>query len=206
MTKRGNRLNCHLIAAFLFVAPALAGGRPQWVSLFDGKTLAGWRVEGQADWKVQDGAIVGRQGAGSTGGDLYTEREWADFELEAEFKMSSPGNSGIWFRRGPAQPGYQIDLIDEAAHPGILSGSLYAMSKGFLAKNSDPGTIRKNGWNRVRLLVVGDGITIVMNGKTVVKTNDSSFLKPGSIGIQVHQGESVRNMEIRIRKMHIRSL
>ena len=63
------------------IGPAFGAGPGDWISLFDGKTLNGWRVEGKADWKVEGGAIVGRQGTGNTGGDLYTEQQWTDFEV-----------------------------------------------------------------------------------------------------------------------------
>ena len=193
-----------LIATLFFALGAANPG--QWIPLFDGKTLNGWRMEGKAGWKVEGGAILGRQGPGNTGGDLYTERQWSDFELEAEFQMSSPGNSGIWFRVSAAQPGYQVDFIDEAAWPNVYSGSLYCMGKGFLVKNSDPDTIRKTGWNRVRLVVVGDSITVAMNGTMVVKTNDATFPNSGSIGIQTHQGKGVNGMEVRVRNIRIRPL
>ncbi|MGB0331297.1 MAG: family 16 glycoside hydrolase, partial [Planctomycetota bacterium] len=56
------------------VSSPSAGG---WVSLFDGKTLNGWtekggRYDGDADWSVEDGAIVGREAEGARGGLLYT--------------------------------------------------------------------------------------------------------------------------------------
>ena len=188
------------------IGPAFAAGPGDWISLFDGKTLKGWRVEGKADWKVESGAIVGRQGTGNTGGDLYTEQQWTDFEVEAEFQMSSPGNSGLWFRVSPSQPGYQVDWIDEAAWPNVYSGSLYCMGKGFLVKNADPATIRKSEWNRVRLVVQGDSITVVMNGTAVVKTNDATFPKAGSVGIQTHQGAGVKGMEVRVRNIRLRPL
>lgn len=187
-------------------APVFAGGPGQWISLFDGKTLNGWRVEGNADWRVQDGAIVGRQGAGNKGGDLYTNQQWKDFEVEAEFQMTSPGNSGLWFRVSPSQPGYQVDWIDEPDWPNVYSGSLYCMGKAFLVKNSDPKTVRKTGWNRVRLVVKGDSITVEMNGTQVVKTTDSTFPNEGSIGIQTHQGTGVNGMEVRVRSIRLRPL
>jgi len=191
-----------LIAGFVVVSSALAADR--WVSLFDGKSLAGWRAEGKAVWTAQGGAIVGRQGPGNAPGDLYTEKEWADFELECEFQVVWPANSGVWFRRSAAQPGYQADILDEKAYPDTFSGSLYAMGKGFIAKNSDPKSVRKNEWNRLRMSAIGEAIVIVLNGKTVVKTRDNLFLKPGSIGIQVHPGDQYKSMEIRVRKIRLR--
>jgi hypothetical protein len=135
---------------------------------------------------------------------LYTEKEWADFELECEFMVVWPANSGVWFRRSAAQPGYQADILDEKAYPDTFSGSLYAMGKGFLVKNSDPKSVRKDGWNRLRMSAIGEEIVIVLNGRTVVKARDNLFRKPGSIGIQVHPGEQYKSMEIRVRKIRLR--
>jgi hypothetical protein len=191
------------LVGLLLLSPLFAA---QWTSLIDGKTLAGWRVEGKGDWKVEGGVIVAHQGPGNTGGDIFTEREWTDFEVELEFQMSSPGNSGLWFRVGKDQPGYQVDFIDEAAWPNVYSGSLYCMGKAFIAKNGDASTIRKDGWNRMRLRVQGDSMTVVMNGKTVVDIKDATFAKPGSLGLQVHQGKSVNGMFVKVRKLRVRAL
>ncbi len=206
VNKRGYRLIYYVIPALLLVPPALAEEAGEWVSLFDGKTLSGWRAEGKADWTVKDGAIIGRQGPGGAPGDLYTEGEWADFELEAEFKVHWPANSGIWFRRSATQPGYQADILDEPSYPDTFSGSLYAMGTGFLVANSDATSVKKNDWNRLRIRAVGDEIAIGMNGKTVVEARDKRFPGAGSIGIQVHQGDHFKDMEIRVRKIRVRPL
>ena len=193
-----------LCALALLASPVLASGPGGWKSLFDRKTLNGWRAEGNASWSVRDGAIVGRQGPGHTPGDLYTQEEWADFELECDFRVHWPANSGIWFRRSAAQPGYQADILEEAAYPDAFSGSLYAMGKGFLVKNTDPASVHKNGWNRLRIRAAGDQIVIGLNGKTVVSTRDSRFLKTGSIGIQVHPGKQFEVMEIEVKNIRLR--
>ena len=195
-----------LICVACLIAAAPVGAAQRWVSLFDGKALKGWTAEGNAIWKVENGAIFGHQGPNRAGGDLYTVREWQDFEVEAEFKLNDPANSGLWFRRTPKQRGYQVDLLDEPQHPDIIAGSIYAEGKGFLVKNGDPKTYKKNAWNRVRLVVAGDAITVMMNGKTVVQTHDSTFLGPGRIGFQVHPGNWTPNMEVRTRKIRIRDL
>ena len=196
----------YLCALVLLASPALASEPEGWKSLFDGKTLNGWRAEGKADWSVHDGSIVGRQGTGNTPGDLYTTDEWPDFELECEFKVHWPANSGIWFRRSAAQPGYQADILEEAAYPDTFSGSLYAMGKGFLVKNTDRSSVDKNGWNRLRIRATGEEMVIGLNGKTVVNARDSRFLKPGSIGIQVHPGKQFEAMEIQVRKIRLRPI
>ena len=206
MTKFG------IVAGLVFASLGFAGERGAWVSLFDGKTLTGWHAEGKADWSVKNGAIIGREGPGDSPGDLYTDREWADFEFECEYKVVWPANTGIWFRRSATQPGYQADILDEPkAYPDALSGSIYAMKKGdqkqgFIAKNGDSSSVKKEGWNRMGIIAVGDQLTIIMNGKKVVQTRDSRFLQPGSIGIQVHPGEQFKGMEVAVRKIRIRPI
>ena len=196
----------HLILPLMLLSLASAGESGGWISLFDGKTLDGWRAEGHAAWAVQDGAIVGRQGPNNAAGDLYTRGEWADFELECEYKVVWPANSGIWFRRNADQPGYQADILDEKDYPNTCSGSLYAMNTGFIAKNSNPESVKKDGWNRLRMSAVGQEILITLNGKTVVNIRDNRFPKPGSIGIQVHPGKAFGPMQIRVRKIRLRSV
>jgi hypothetical protein len=198
-------VKCSIVAGLFIAAPGLAAEREGWQSLFDGKTLSGWRIDGKADWSVQDGAIVGRHGAGAAGGNLYSVRRWADFDLEAEFKVRWPANSGIWFRRNDSQPGYQADILHQPQYPDALTGSLVAMGSVFLAKNSDPSTIDEQGWNRMQITAACESIAIALNGKVVVKTTDSRFLKPGSVGIEVHGGEQFKGMEIWVRQIRLRA-
>ncbi len=193
-------------AAGALAAGALEAAEPGWISLINGNSLAGWRAEGKASWRVEDGTIVGAGAPGGTGGDLFTERQWTDFELEAEWKMRWPGNSGIWLRSSAPRTGYQVDFLDQPSHPGILSGSLYCMGKAFIAENRDPATFNKDGWNRLRIRAAGDHIMVEQNGAKVVDVRDGSFPGPGSIGIQVHTGKAFDGMEVRVRGLRLRPL
>lgn len=188
-----------------FAAPFARAAESGWIALCDGKTLTGWKAEGKADWSVENGAIVGRQGPGGTAGDLFTEKQWTNFELEAEWRMRWPGNSGIWFRRTAPKTGYQADFLDEPHYPGVLSGSLYCMGKAFIAENRDAASVRKDGWNRLRIRAVGDEITIEQNGRRVVQVRDGTFTA-GAVGIQVHAGKQFEGMEVRVRKLRLRAL
>ena len=187
------------------IAGAVASGESGWLSLCDGKTLKGWKQEGKAVWEVQGGTIVGRQGPGGTAGDLLTEKQWANFEVELEWSMKWPGNSGIWFRYVSAKSAYQADILDQSSHPGVLSGSLYCMGKAFIAENRDAASVKKDGWNKMRIRAMGDEVTVELNGRVVVQTRDQTFSGPGSIGIQLHAGKDYEGMEISVRKMRIRS-
>jgi hypothetical protein len=194
--------------AFLMtLSQAAWAARGKRVWLFDGKTMDGWKQSGNARWSVERGEIVGKQGPGGAAGDLFTERQWSDFELQCEWKMKWPGNSGLWFRyRGP-QSAYQADILNEPrSYPGVLSGSLYCMGKAFVAKNGDASSVNLAGWNRLLVRAASDHLVIVQNGKRVIDTHDNTFPGPGSIGIQVHPGKQFEQMEIRARKLVLRPL
>lgn len=187
----------------LVLAGSLAAAGGGWIPLFDGKTLKGWKAEGNAAWTVEDGAIVGRQGPGGAAGDLFTERQFGNFVLEAEWRMKFPGNSGLWFRvRGP-RTGYQADFLELN---GVLSGSLYCMGKAFIAENRDASTVNRDGWNRIRIRAAGGHITIEQNGRQVAEAHDNTFPGPGSVGIQVHRGDAFKGMEVRVRNIRFRTL
>lgn len=192
-------------AAAMLLAAAVASAA-DWSSPFDGKTLNGWKAEGAAAWNVEKGELVGRQGPGGAGGDLFTVQQWRDFELEAEWTMRFPGNSGIWFRVTKPGTGYQADILDQSSNPGVLSGSLYCMGKAFIAENRDASTVKRDGWNRIRIRATGDEMVIVQNGKEVVRVRDGTFPGAGTIGIQVHAGKEFEGMVVRIRNLRVRKL
>lgn len=193
---------------FLLLGAGLApiAARTPRLRIFDGKTLRGWKAEGNATWLVENGELVGRQGPGGAEGDLFTEAVWTDFELECEWRMKFPGNSGVWFRVAGPRSGYQVDFLDQPSHPGVLSGSLYCMGKAFIAENRDAASVHKDGWNRMRLTVQGDRMVVVQNGTTVVDLRDGTFAGPGRVGIQIHKGKAFDGMEVRLRELRLRAI
>ena len=72
----------------------------KWVNLFDGKTLNGWKKgAGDADYKVENGTIVGTTVVASSNSFLVTEKEFGNFVLELEAKIDdTTSNSGIQLR------------------------------------------------------------------------------------------------------------
>ncbi len=200
MLGSASRFGCLLLLAAL----ALSAG--DWVSLFDGKSLAGWEPRGKALWSIENGELVGRQGPAGEPGDLFTAARYADFELEAEWKMRWPGNSGFWFKYQGPKTGCQADFLDQPSEAGILSGSVYCMGLKFVAVNRDPKTVRKDGWNRLRIRMEGDRVQVWMNGTRVVDGAANVFPGPGQLGLQVHAGAAFQNMEIRVRNARLRRL
>jgi len=181
----------------------VVGCGPQWQPLFDGKTLDGWRAVGNAVWTVEDGAIVGRQDEQHRPGDLVTEKQYGDFELDVTFKAVWPCNSGIWFRWANGK-GYQLDIL-EWPDPVAYSGTLYCDGKMFLAKCEDKSLFRYNDWNRARIRAVGDHIVLTLNGRKTADVHDATWQR-GSIGFQVHPGDQFKDMKIIVKDIRIREL
>ena len=176
----------------------------QWTSIFNGKDLTDWVAEGHAAWSVENGCLVGKQGAGNAPGDLFTEKEYGDFELTVTFKMQWPGNSGVWFRYQAPDKSYQADIL-EYKDPECYSGSLYCPGKMFLSMNEDPSIVKREDWNTLKILAQGDHLVITLNDVITGDVREDSFAS-GRIGFQIHAGDQFKDMKITVRKMLIRAL
>ena len=209
------RIGSMLLLGILAMADfhRLLAVEPGFVSLFDGKTLAGW--EGKADvFSVQEGAIV----AGSLDKAiarnefLCTKKNYADFELRLDAKLVGAGdNAGIQFRsrRIPNHHeviGYQCDM--GSWKPGVIWGALYDESRRrkMLAEGNQQlivKSLKKNDWNQLVIRCHGNHIQIWLNGYRTVdyREKDAKIAAKGIIGLQIHGGKpsmaSYRNIRIK---------
>jgi hypothetical protein len=100
------------------VTTVLAQDAAPWENLFDGKTLNGWeRLNGTAEFTVQDEAILGTTSSGSPNSFLCTKKMYGNFILELDFKVDEALNSGIQIRsqslaefKNGRVHGYQIEI------------------------------------------------------------------------------------------------
>ena len=187
------------------LAPALApaqdksAGEEKWVSLFDGKTLSGWTLADgtPGTWKVEDGAIHGSGKASM----LYSPKgDYKNFKYRAEVKIADKANSGMYFRTkkdGSFSGGYEAQVNSTHGDP-VKSGSLYGHVK-VLDMLVPPDT-----WFTQEIDVVGNHITIKVNGKTTVddyEDKKNSF-KTGHFAFQQHDPGS----KVWIRKIEVMEL
>src|SRR5690349_2152979 len=90
-----------LVGLLLLSATSVWAADADFVSLFDGKTLKGWKqAGGNAVYRVEDGCIVGEvpEGGLKANSFLCTEKHYANFVFECDAKLDVPLNSGIQFR------------------------------------------------------------------------------------------------------------
>ncbi len=107
-----------------------AGTGGGWTSLFDGKTLTGWRGYRQPDatatrWVVNDGMLCVDPKARPTGRDIVTVNTYRDFELSWEWRVSEAGNSGVKYLVLEDQNsaiGHEYQMADDARNADAKTG------------------------------------------------------------------------------------
>ncbi len=189
------------LLVLLIVAPAL-GADPKPVTLFDGKTLAGWEGD-EKTWKVEDGAIVGGSldAVVPRNEFLCTTRTYDNFELKVTFKLvgdKAKANAGIQFRtkRIPKHhevSGYQADvgqdywgaLYDESRRNKVLAKP---------AKDVIEKLVKYDDWNEYVIRCEGPRIKLWLNGTLTVDytEEDEKVERGGIIGLQIHGGAKAK--------------
>jgi hypothetical protein len=220
-----NRLIFLTIAATVFCT----GAEP--MPLFDGKTLNGWEVcNGQATYRVEDGAIVGRTAEGSPNSFLCTAKEYGDFILEFETRTDPVLNSGVQIRShryiGDAGArvfdgtrfvdrkfpkgrvyGYQVEVANEQS--GASGGIYDEARRGWLHNISSipaaRAAFKDNQWNRYKVEAIGDHIRVWVNGIPAADLVDSTD-QTGFIALQVHSFQGPKPAEVRWRNIRIEDL
>lgn len=171
---KANKINTNHVAA-----PAGA-----WVKLFDGKSLNGWHGYNKGsqkvgNWVVENGSLVCLGAAAhDTGGDLATDKNYDNFELEWEWKLGKGGNSGVMYHvveqakyKGPYETGPEYQLIDDVGFPSKLeewqkTGADYAMN----LVNEKQKVLKPIGeWNSSRIVFNKGHVEHWLNGKKIVE-------------------------------------
>lgn len=207
------------IAAAAAVPAAFAQTEAGFAPLFDGKTLNGWKlVRGRGPgYVVENGTIVcPKEG----GGNLYTEKEYANFVLRLEWRLWEGGNNGVGIRApldgDAAYKGMEIQVLDDEAEvyqkaglkPGQYTGSVY------LVAPARRGFVKRDGqWNSMEIMADGRRIKNSLNGEVIVDVNlddvkDPEVLqkhpgianKTGHIGFLGH-GTRVEFRNIRLKQL-----
>lgn len=153
-----------------------------WKLLFDGKTTEGWRTFKKQTfpakgWVVEDGWLH-CQGKG--GGDIISDAEFGDFELQWEWRIAPGGNSGLKYfvieTRNSAL-GQEYQMIDDESSPDAKSLSGKQVTASFydvLKPAVHPPTRPPGEINQSRILVKGNHVEHWLNGVMVLEYECSS--------------------------------
>lgn len=193
------------LIAFTYVLAA--DDNDGWVTIFDGKSLDGWKInETPESWKLEDGKIV----AHGTRSHLFyvgDEKPFVNFEFEAEVMTKENSNSGIFIhtkfqdKDWPKQ-GYECQVNNSYKPDPQKTGGLYNTVKVLEAPAKD------NEWFKYYITVKGKHVTVKINGKTVVDYEEPEDVKgtiklsSGTFALQAHDpGSTVYYRNIKVKRL-----
>jgi hypothetical protein len=156
--------------------------KEEWIDLFNGHDFQGWRIEGDAEWAVEDGKIVARNGDGY----LITEESYQAFEFQTYVRTSKHANGGVYYRwgqEGNRRRGYEAQIYNvlDTTNP---TGSIYGVVPA-----RDPDSVDEE-WFLMQIISDGKYSMVSVNGETVAETDQLDHPDRGSIAFQMHHKES----------------
>jgi hypothetical protein len=151
-----------------------------WKLLFDGKTTKGWHGYNMKVfpdcWEVDNGTLTMNTTGSGESLDIITNKEYKNFALFLEYKLTKAANSGIIYQiaedpkyKYPYETGPEFQVIDHQNWPDKLedwqiNGANYAMYPPLVQPYKPLGE-----WNQLFLVVEGNNVTQILNGSVVVK-------------------------------------
>jgi hypothetical protein len=180
-----------VVAGLMMMAALLAGcagnkASRGWVTLIDnGSGLENFVRVGDANWRVQDGAVMADKG-GKTSSHLVSRESFTDFVMYAEFWVNDDANSGIFFRLSDPRDisstnSYEVNIYDKRPDPSYGTGGIVNFAK------VSPMPKAGGKWNSFEITARGPQLTVKMNGVQTASTSDRSFFS-GPFSLQYGSG------------------
>ena len=158
---------------------------PKMKKIFNGKNLNGWVVpENNIWWTAQDGVLTAKSGPDKKGSVLWTEKEYEDFIIQADFKMGEGTvDSGIFLRAEDQQ--IQIGISGSLERD--MTASPYIPGKGYPVEAKGVKDLLKlDEWNTMKVQAKGNEYTVWLNGQEVMNYTSDNATNKGPIGLQLH--------------------
>lgn len=235
--KSNNITTCMLLCALFIIScnnsiSKMQSDKGKTISLFDGKSLTGWHGFNKTgeikNWAIEDGAMVCLGAAkDASGGDIVSDKQYENFELSWEWKISKGGNSGLMYHviedakyKAPYETGPEYQMIDDIGFPAKLeewqkTGADYAMQNANEKKKVKP----LGEWNTSKIIFNKGHVEHWLNGEKIVEFEawsddwkqkrsegkwkdfpDYGTAKKGGIALQDH-GNKAWFKNIRIREL-----
>jgi len=202
-----------------------------WKLLFDGKTTQGWhtfKTQSFPDkgWMVEDGWLhcLGKGGGSKGGGEIISDGQFNDFELQWEWKLASAGNSGVKYfvlesRKDPL--GHEYQMLDDERATGVDRGNRKQLTAAFYAvlAPTNPPIKPPGAINSSRIVVKGKHVEHWLNGVKVLEYECGSEVVKAAVAVSKFKsitgfGDKVRghlllqdhNCEVWFRNVRIREL
>lgn len=181
-----------------------ADGAPEpvdvpWRPMFGATLESDWQGGG-GHFALEDGVLVGRAPNIERSEYLVSRRDYADFEVEFDVRITRGGNSGLQYRSAADRPtGWQADVGQ------LYWGSLYASDGRGVVHAADAllqrAAVDLDGWNHYVVRVEGDRHVIEVNGRVLTDVRDGAR-SAGRLAWQLHEG---LDMEVRVANARVRA-
>ena len=163
-----------------------ASAEEDWIVLFDGTNADGWRSYNSdesglpGNWVIEDGMLksLGTGGNTDIGGDIvYADREFGNFELSLEWKISEGGNSGIFYHvkegeqyAAPYENAPEYQVLDDIGFADPLEEyQKVGADYGMYVPDPEKKIVKPAGeWNTTRIIFTPDQVEYWLNGEKVV--------------------------------------
>jgi hypothetical protein len=168
-----------------------------WTTLFDGNSnLNQWTLVGDANWRIQDGALQADFLRGKVPSYLVTKSTYQNIDIRAEIWVDSQTNSGIFIRcqqadKIGADSCYEINIWDTRPDPSYGTGAIVDVAK------VSPMPRAGGQWNTLEITAQGDQLVVKLNGQVTAQARDGKHAK-GYLALQYGSGI------VKFRKVQIR--
>ena len=160
----------------------------EWVSLFDGKSFAGWHgfnkgTDSIKNWAIEDSSLVCLGAAKDAhGGDIITDKNYGNFELAWDWKVTKGANSGVMYHviedkkyQAPYETGPEYQVIDDKDFPEKLEDWQQAGADYAIMAANDKKKLNPVGeWNSSRLVYNKGHVEHWLNGEKVLEFDRTS--------------------------------
>ncbi|HVJ81455.1 MAG TPA: DUF1080 domain-containing protein [Planctomycetia bacterium] len=221
-----------LICLLVLSAAAPLQAEEEFVELFNGKNLDGWKGDEKV-WSVEEGLLTGKSPEAKedklkANTFAIWDGEVGDFELVAEFRLTGDNNSGVQYRAQPNPKngtysivGYQADIHPAANYTGMLydeGGRGIAAERGqqVTLKADDQKDVKAlegkfdavnlSDWTTLEVKAVGNHLVHKINGDVTVDVTDEdpkNAEAKGLLALQVHAGP---DMKVQYRSVKLKKL
>ena len=168
-----------------------------WSTLFDGNSnLNQWTLVGDANWRIQDGALQADFLRSKTPSYLVTKTTYQNIDIRAEVWVDSQTNSGIFIRcqqadKIGADSCYEINIWDTRPDPSYGTGAIVDVAK------VSPMPRAGGQWNTLEISAQSDQLVVKLNGQVTAQARDGKHAK-GYLALQYGSGI------VKFRKVQIR--
>ncbi len=204
------------------------------VPMFNGKNLEGWqgmllngnpikiaelseeeRAQAQKEanikmhenWSVKDGKIV----FNGHGANLVSTKKYKDFEMIVDWLITKKGDSGIYLRGTPQVQIWDTSRVEVGAQVG--SGGLYNNNKDNVRNPLKVADNPIDEWNTFRITMIGENVTVYLNGELVVDNvkmdnywnREIPIFDEGTIELQAH-GNQLQFRDIYVREINTKEI